>query len=97
MYRYDLDPSLGPDNMRYLAGLRNEEARVSAQQSLLEGKSPDEVRTVIKNPGKPILPVSAPSEEDIKLKLEKEKVRIEKTIAQLNKRLEDLEKELGDL
>ncbi|GHU81618.1 hypothetical protein FACS189468_4600 [Spirochaetia bacterium] len=44
MYQYDLNPELGSDNMRYLAGIRNEEDRAGAEKALLGGKSPDAVK-----------------------------------------------------
>jgi valyl-tRNA synthetase len=83
IYQYDLDSSLGADNMRFLAGIRNEDERSEAQTSLLNGKSPDTVRIETKT-----LP------QEPKIKLEKEKTRLEKTIASLSKRLDEVEKEL---
>jgi hypothetical protein len=97
MYRYGLDPATGPDNMRFLAGIRNNDERAAAEQALLGGKSPDEVKTAVRNPEKPLLPVKPPSEDDIKERLEKEKQRLERTIGNLNKRLNEVEKELNEM
>ncbi|MDR2553590.1 MAG: hypothetical protein LBD31_10575 [Treponema sp.] len=90
MYQYDLDPRTGPDNMRYLAGIRNEDARSGAEQSLLGGKSPDSVKIALRN-------FSAGEGEDPKQRLEKEKNRLEKTITTLTRRLEEVQQELRRL
>ena len=87
MYQYDLSPETGADNMRFLAGISNEEKRQVAEQSLLSGKSPDTVKTTLRQ---------KPKEEDPRESLEKEKTRIERTIASLMKRLEEVEKELSE-
>ena len=96
MHNYDLDPGLGADNMRFLAGIRNENDRAGAERALLAGKSPDSVKTAI---GRGSLSGSAfsPSNEDSKLKLEKEKNRLTKTIATLSRRLEEVKEALNRL
>ena len=94
MYQYDLDPGVGADNMRFLAGISNKEDREGAEQALLSGKSPDSVKTALK---KRNISTLAQSEEDQKERLEKEKVRIERTIVTLSKRLNEVEKELEKL
>ena len=91
MCQYDLDPGLGADNMRYLAGIRNEDDRSSAQKALLAGKSPDSVKTALKTRNASTL---NQSEEDQKERLEKEKVRIERTIGTLKTRLKEVEEAL---
>ncbi|MDR1903046.1 MAG: hypothetical protein LBQ88_12295 [Treponema sp.] len=85
MHQYDLNPFLGADNMRYLAGIPNEEKRRAAEQALLAGKSPDTVKTAA---------AKKPPQEDPKVMLEKEKARLERTIAALTKRLEEVNQEL---
>jgi hypothetical protein len=85
MYEYDLNPSVGSDNMRFLAGISNEEERTAAENSLLKGKSPDTVKIQARHKA---------SEEDPRERLEKEKLRLERTISSLNKRLEEVEEEL---
>lgn len=94
MYQYDLDTSVGADNMRYLAGIRNEEERAGAEQALLAGKSPDSVKTALKNKS---ISALTQTEEDHKVRLEKEKTRLEKTIHTLRTRLKEVEQELGRL
>jgi len=87
MHQYNLNPETGADNMRFLAGISNEEKRVAAENALLTGKSPDTVKIAARQ---------KPEEEDPRIKLEKEKNRLERTIASLSKRLEEVERELGD-
>ncbi|MDR3161662.1 MAG: hypothetical protein LBU28_08625 [Spirochaetaceae bacterium] len=88
MYRYDLDPSVGADNMRFLAGIPNEGLRTAAEASLKAGKSPDTVKIAARRP---------PPQEDPRDKLEREKLRLERTIAALSKRLQEVEEALeGD-
>ena len=84
MHQYNLNPQTGADNMRFLAGIGNEEKRNAAESALLSGKSPDMVRTAIRQ--KP--------DEDPRTRLEKEKIRLERTIASLKKRLDEVRKEL---
>jgi hypothetical protein len=71
--------------MRFLAGISNEEKRQAAENSLLEGRSPDTVKIALRQ---------KPESEDPRVNLEKEKLRLERTIASLSKRLEEVEKEL---
>jgi len=87
-YQYNVNPSMGADNMKIVAGIRSEETRAAAEGALLSGKSPDEVRaTVIRRP---------PAQEDTRTHLEKEKLRLERTIESLNRRLEEVERALED-
>jgi hypothetical protein len=46
MHQYDLDPAVGSDNMRFLAGIRNDDERRTAEKALLAGKSPDSVKKI---------------------------------------------------
>jgi hypothetical protein len=85
MYQYNLDPAVGSDNMRFLAGIKNEADRSAAENALLAGKSPDSVK---------IQAARKPAETDPRLLLEKEKLRLERTIAALSKRLQEVEQEL---
>jgi hypothetical protein len=87
MYRYDIDPSVGADNMRFLAGIRNEDTRLSAERALLKGKSPDTVKIAARSAG----------EEDPQTRLVKEKQRLERTIESLTRRLEEINRELETL
>jgi hypothetical protein len=88
MYQYDLDPRVGADNMRFLAGIRNDDERLGAEQALIRGKSPDTVRSSLRGRGE---------EEEPQLRLGKEKQRLERTIASLNRRLEEVNRELEGL
>ena len=87
MFQYNLSPETGADNMRFLAGISNEEKREAAENALLSGKSPDTVKTALRR---------KPEEEDPRSRLEKEKTRLENTIASLTKRLEEVEQELAE-
>jgi hypothetical protein len=88
MYNYDLDSSLGADNMRFLAGISNEDTRLAAEQALLKGKSPDTVKTAVRKKS------SGDEGEDLPARLEKERRRLERTIASLTKRLREVEAQL---
>ncbi|QQO09416.1 hypothetical protein [Breznakiella homolactica] len=88
MFQYNLNPSVGSDNMKFLTGIRNEEQRMAAESALLSGKSPDLVKTEI---------ARKPREEDPKVTLEREKLRLERTIDSLTKRLDEVERELEEL
>ncbi|GAB1483550.1 hypothetical protein MASR2M78_23660 [Treponema sp.] len=87
IYQYNVNPSMGADNMKIVAGIKNEETRTAAEGALLSGKSPDEVKIQIarKSP-----------EQDPKTRLEKEKTRLEHTIESLTRRLEEIERELEE-
>ncbi|GHT51910.1 hypothetical protein FACS1894102_7750 [Spirochaetia bacterium] len=86
MAMYDLHPQVGGDNMRFLANIPNKQLRIDAEQSLLEGKSPDTVKMQFKNAKK----------EDPKLMLVKERERLRRTIDALNKKLEEVERRLDE-
>jgi hypothetical protein len=87
-YQYNINPAVGPDNMRFLAGIKNEDNRAAAESALLQGKSPDTVRIAARR---------SADEADPRRRLEKEKLRLERTIASLTKRLGEVEQELGVL
>ena len=94
VYQYDLNPKLGPDNMRFLAGIGNGDDRAAAEQALIGGKSPDAVKIAVR---KAALPIRPPTEEDLRTQLEKEKLRLERTIDSLSKRLTEVEQKLETL
>lgn len=87
IYQYNVNPSMGADNMKLVAGIRNEETRAAAEGALLSGKSPDEVRTAV---------ARKPPEEDQRTHLEKEKIRLQKTIDALSRRLDEVERALEE-
>jgi hypothetical protein len=86
MYQYDLSPETGPDNMRFLAGIKDDEDRRAAEKALIGGKSPDTVKMAVR--GKT-------EESDPRLRLEKEKLRLERTIESLTRRLDEVKRELS--
>ena len=85
MFQYNLKPETGADNMRFLAGISNEENRKTAEKALMQGKSPDTVKMAIRTKNE---------EESPAAMLEKEKLRLERTIETLSKRLEEVKHEL---
>ncbi|MDR0442346.1 MAG: hypothetical protein LBH44_02950 [Treponema sp.] len=85
MFEYDIAPEVGADNMRFLAGIRDNDNRQAAETALIKGKSPDTVKMQMRKQSE---------SEDPVLRLEKEKARLERTIATLTKRLDDVKKEL---
>lgn len=87
--QYDVNPSMGADNMKIVAGIRNPEKREAAEGALLSGKSPDEVKTAM-------AAGRSDAEADPRIRLEKEKTRLERTIDSLSKRLEEVNRELGE-
>ncbi|MDR0683554.1 MAG: hypothetical protein LBF83_00265 [Spirochaetaceae bacterium] len=87
MFQYDIKPEIGPDNMRFVAGLRGEEERGEAEKAFLAGRSPDTVKMNYK---------AGNREEDARTRLLKEKQRIERTIDALSKRLDEVERELQE-
>jgi hypothetical protein len=98
MFQYDLNPAVGADNMRYLAGIRSREDRAGAEAALLAGKSPDTVKETLRAGGTSGKKNSDEKEssDDIRIRLEKEKLRLEKTISTLSKRLKEVKAELGE-
>ncbi|MCL2069626.1 MAG: hypothetical protein FWH19_01395 [Treponema sp.] len=94
MYQYDLSPETGADNMRFLAGITNEEKRLGAEELLLKGKSPDTVKLALRQKTPPSGKEEGFLLDDPRPGLEKEKARLERTIAALKKRLEEVEREL---
>jgi len=88
MFEYDIAPEVGPDNMRFLAGIRNGDERKAAETALIKGKSPDTVKIQVRGKEK---------EEDPVERLEKEKIRLERTIETLNKRLDEVKRELSSV
>jgi hypothetical protein len=85
-FEYDLNPEVGADNMRFLAGIRDSDKRKAAETALIKGKSPDTVKIAVRGRTEAEDPVQT---------LEKEKQRLERTITALTKRLEEIKRELG--
>jgi hypothetical protein len=87
-HQYNLKPELGPDNMRFLAGISDDDARASAEEALVSGKSPDFVKVASRM-------AAQPPEADPREKLEKERLRLQRTIDSLSKRLAEIDAELA--
>jgi hypothetical protein len=86
MFNYDLNPETGADNMRFLAGIRDNDDRKAAETALIKGKSPDTVKISLRQKNQ---------EADPLTQLEREKSRLERTIETLSKRLEEVEKQIA--
>ena len=74
--------------MKIVSNISNPQKREEAQSQILQGKSPDSVRAMMKK---------KVEEVDVKTRLEKEKKRLEKTIGQLTNRLEQIEESLSNM
>jgi hypothetical protein len=84
----NLNPDLGYENMKIVSNISNPQKREEAQNQILQGKSPDSVRAMMKR---------KVAEVDVKTRLEKEKKRLEKTIGQLTNRLEQIAESLSNM
>jgi hypothetical protein len=84
----DLDPRVGFENMRTLAGIRDPAERDEAQEELRAGHSPDMVKAD-----------HGPSRKskDPREALEAERERLEKGIESMKKRLKEIEKRITEL
>ncbi len=84
--KYDVTPAIGYDNMKTVAGMRDDRKRESAVQAFLEGESAPSVKTSITSPVSKVERVSPVSQ------LEAEKVKIQKAIENLQKKLQIVDK-----
>ncbi|MBR3672157.1 MAG: hypothetical protein IKN68_05955 [Spirochaetia bacterium] len=80
--KYDVTPEIGYDNMKVVAGMKDDRKREEAVQAFMEGESADSVKTSII---KPIPKVERVSPVD---HLEAEKLKIQKAIESLQKKLQ---------
>ncbi|EFW36408.1 hypothetical protein [Treponema phagedenis] len=78
IHAYDLNPALGYEGMKMVAGIANPSKREAAERMLLAKQSPAMTKENLK---------PKQQEEDPRRKLEKEKRRLEKTIKSLAERL----------
>ncbi len=85
---YDLDPRIGFENMRSIAGIRDEHARESAQTALMAGKSPDMVKEDYAARKKP---------KEAREVLVEERGRIERTIKRLKAKLAEIDSRIEKL
>ena len=89
VYALDIDESLGYENMKVVASIKNPEQRNEAVQSFKEGKTPPQVRQHIKeNREEPELTAE---------RLQALKKRLEKNINNLREKIETIEEQLKEL
>jgi len=84
----DLDPKVGFENMRTLAGIRDDRARDKAQEELKAGHSPDMVKARYG--------AAAPPKSRLEA-LRSERERLQKSIENMKKRLKEIERRLSEL
>jgi hypothetical protein len=87
IHAYNINPKLGFENMKTLAGIASEEQRAKAEEAFLNGQSPDMVKMQWKSREEPDEPLQ---------KLKKEKIQIEKRIALLSNRLKEIVKRINE-
>ena len=88
VYAMDVEPTLGFDNMKIVANVKDNNQRKQAEESFKQGLSPNEVRAEIKT--------SKPEPKITKKKLESEKSRLEKSIHSLQVKLAELEMKIDE-
>lgn len=84
----ELDDSLGAENMKQVAVIKDDDAREAAAAALSGDQSPQQVKAAAAMAREP---------EDVLEKLEKEKARITRTIASLVQKEGDLEKRIDEI
>jgi len=89
VYALDVDESLGFENMKVVASIKDEKERSEAAASFKEGKTPPQVRQHIKE--------SKPEPEPTLGRLEAHKRRLEKNISNLQEKLENIDRQLDQL
>jgi len=87
VYALDVDESLGFENMKVVASIKDPSERKEAVESFKEGKTPPQVRQHIKE--------SRPEPEPTPGRLEAQKRRIEKNISNLKEKLENIDRQLA--
>jgi hypothetical protein len=88
IHGYDLNPSLGYNNMATVAGISNNAKREEAQKLFEAGHSPDLVKTALR---------TRTEEENPLQKLEKERNRIQRTIRSLEHKLHEVEDRISSM
>lgn len=86
VYREDINPLVGFENMKTLSRIKSGEDRIKAEEAFLSGSSPDSVKSQFAA-GSTVI-------EDPVLRLQNEKKRIERSIVNYNKRLTEIENSL---
>ena len=84
--KYDVTPSIGYDNMKTVAAMKDDHKREAAVQAFMEGESSASVKTSIVRPVAKVEKVSPVDH------LEAEKLKIEKAIESLQKKLQIVDK-----
>ncbi len=90
IYNEGINPTVGYHNMETLLRIRDTGKRELAEKELMEGKSPDSVKSEF-------LPVKPSLKEDPVEELKREKQRIERSIQSLRERLKKVEANLEKL
>lgn len=88
VYAMDVEPTIGFDNMKIVANVKDNAQRKKAEDSFKQGHSPNEVKEEIKS--------LKPEPTQTKKKLESEKARLEKSIHALQVKLADLEMKIDE-
>ena len=88
VYAMDVEPTIGFDNMKIIANVKDDNLRKQAEDSFKKGHSPNEVRAEIKT--------NKPEPKVTRRKLESEKTRLEKSIHSLQVKLAELEIKIDD-
>lgn len=84
----DINPKIGYENMKIVAGIKDEHKAKQAEQDFIQGESPDMVKMKYK---------PTPRPENTLEYLESEKVRVEASIKRLEKKLIELEKRIAEV
>ena len=87
VYREDVNPLVGYENMKTLSRIKSGEDRKMAEEAFISGSSPDSVKSQFAS--------NNSLTEDPVLRLKKEKQRIERSIVNYNKRLAEIENSLS--
>ncbi|GAB6088957.1 hypothetical protein [Spirochaeta dissipatitropha] len=86
-HAFNVNPDLGYENMKTVAGIRNEKERLRAETAFLSGQSPDSVK-------RSLMTKKQKSDDPLEI-LRKEKQRIERTISSLQQKLTMVEERLA--
>ena len=89
VYALDIDESLGFENMKVVASIKDPKQRSEAVESFKEGKTPPQVRQHIKE--------FRTEPEPSMGRLEAQKRRLEKNITNLQEKLENVDRQLEEL
>lgn len=84
-FTLQVPPDLGWDAMKVVAGLRQPQSRATAIDAFRAGKSPDAVKSLVRQDKPP---------EDTRERLDRERARLERTISHLQERLSAVQSEL---